>query len=99
MKLRILRSALNDLGNGRKFYDWQGAGLGGYFFDSVFADIDSLSRHGGIHLKIFGYHRKLASRFPYAIYYRMNGRDEVIVFRVLDCRQDPAKTRSALEQS
>jgi hypothetical protein len=98
MKVRILTSAFNDLVVGRKFYDKQGEGLGDYFFDSVFADIDSLALYGGIHLKVSGYHRRLASRFPYAIYYRMGSGDEVIVYRVLDCRQDPAKTRSALKQ-
>ena len=97
MKVRILTSALNDLAVGREFYDRQGEGLGAYFFDSVFADIDSLALYGGIHLKIFGYHRRLASRFPYAIYYRIGKDGEVIVYRVLDCRQDPAKTSRALK--
>lgn len=97
MKLRILTSAVNDLAAGREFYDRQGEGLGDYFFDSVFADVDSLSLYGGIHLRVSGYHRRLASRFPYAIYYRVNGPDEVVVYRVLDCRQDPAKISAALK--
>jgi hypothetical protein len=97
MKLRILTSAFSDLADGREFYERQGEGLGDYFFDSVFADIDSLALYGGIHLKVSGYHRRLASRFPYAIYYRMSNENEVIVYRVLDCRQDPAKTRSGLK--
>jgi plasmid stabilization system protein ParE len=73
--------------------------LGGHFLDSVFSDIDSLSRNGGIHLKVFDYHRRLASRFPYAIYYRLDRHRDVVVYRVLDCRQDPAKTRIALKRS
>ncbi|MFO1513739.1 MAG: type II toxin-antitoxin system RelE/ParE family toxin [Verrucomicrobiota bacterium] len=97
MKVRILTSAFNDLTDGREFYERQGEGLGDYFFDSVFADIDSLALYGGIHLKVSGYHRRLASRFPYAIYYRMSNENEVIVYRVLDCRQDPAKTRRGLK--
>lgn len=97
MKIRILTSALIDLAAGREFYDRQGEGLGAYFFDSVFADIDALALYGGIHLKVYGYHRRLASRFPYAIYYRMGSEGEVIVYRVLDCRQDPAKVRRGLK--
>jgi len=97
MKVRVLTSAFNDLVAGREFYDKQGAGLGDYFFDSVFADIDSLALYGGIHLQISGYHRRLAARFPYAIYYRVNSGGEVVVYRVLDCRQDPAKIRVALK--
>ena len=96
MKVRILTSAINDLAAGREFYERQGEGLGDYFFDSVFADIDSLALYGGIHLKVFGHHRHLATRFPFAIYYRMGTEGEVIVHRVLDCRRDPAKTKRAL---
>ncbi len=42
MKIRILSAALHDLSDGRLFYEKQGEGLGDYFFDSVFSDIDSL---------------------------------------------------------
>jgi hypothetical protein len=98
MKVRILTSALNDLAAGHEFYEEQGEGLGGYFFDSVFADIDALALYAGIHLKVFGYHRRLASRFPYAIYYRMDSDGLPVVHRVLDCRLDPLNTRAALER-
>ena len=97
MKVRILTSAFNDLVAGREFYGMQGAGLGDYFFDSVFADIDALALYGGIHLKVFGHHRRLASRFPFAIYYRISPEGNVVVHRVLDCRQDPVKIRKALQ--
>jgi hypothetical protein len=97
MKVRILTSAFDDLAEGRNFYDQQGEGLGDYFFDSVFADIDALALYGGIHLQVLGYHRRLATRFPYAIYYRMNPGGEVVVYRVLDCRQSPTRIRSALK--
>ena len=99
MRVRILTSALNDLAAGRTFYEKQGAGLGDYYFDSVFSDIDSLALYGGIHRKIFGYHRLLTSRFPYAVYYRIDFDGSVVVYRVLDCRQDPAKTLTAFERS
>jgi hypothetical protein len=39
----------------------------------------------------------LARRFPYAIYYKRDSDGAVIVYRVLDCRQDPAKTATALK--
>jgi hypothetical protein len=97
MKVRVLRPALNDLAVGRRFYDRQQVGVGDYFFDSVFADIDSLALYAGIHRIVFGFHRKLATRFPFAIYYRVIG-DEAVVFRVLDCRRVPARIRNALER-
>jgi hypothetical protein len=49
MEVQILPSATEDLKNGRDFYDKQGEGLGQYFLDSVFGDIDSLTLYGGIH--------------------------------------------------
>lgn len=95
MRLKILPSALGDLANGRAFYAKQGESLGAYFFDSLFSDIDSLELFGGIHRKVFGYHRLLSKRFPYAVYYKIDG-DVVVIWRVLDCRQKPEKTQQAL---
>lgn len=48
MKIRLLSSALDDLYEGRLFYEKQGEGLGEYFFDSLSSDIDSLTLYGGI---------------------------------------------------
>lgn len=96
MKLRILGAALEDLAAGREFYDLQSEGVGVYFFDSLFAEIDSLVLHAGIHSIHFGHHRLLAKRFPYAIYYRITA-GEVVVHRVLDCRRDPRQIRRALQ--
>lgn len=88
MKLRILTSAVEDLSRGRMFYDAQGDGLGDYFFDSLFSEIDSLSVFAGIHSRHLRYFRLLATRFPYAIYYKVK-REEIVVYRVLDCRREP----------
>ncbi len=96
MKIKILSSALKDLHRGRTFYDKQGEGVGDYFFDSLFADIDSLTLYAGIHSNIFGYHRLLAKRFPYAIYYKIEEPQTVVVQRVLDLRQHPQKIQDAL---
>ena len=67
MKVRVLRPGLEDLAAGRQFYDRQQKGVGDYFFDSLFTEIDSLVLYAGIHRIQFGYHRLLARRFPYAI--------------------------------
>ena len=97
MKIRILSSAFNDLARGRDFYEEQGEGLGGYFLDSLFSDIDTLMLYAGIHRKVLGFHRLLSKRFPHAIYYQIEAENEAVVYRVLDCRQNPAKTRMALK--
>ena len=98
MKPRVLRSALNDLAAGRRFYNKTSEALGSYFFDSVFADIDSLVLYAGIHRILFGHHRLLTRRFPFAVYYRVI-EGEPVVFRVLDCRMDPNWIRSELHKS
>lgn len=70
-------------------------GLGDYFLDSVFADIESLQLYAGVHSVHFGYHRLLTKRFPFAVYYRQEDQT-VQVWAVLDCRRDPAVTISRL---
>lgn len=89
MKVRILESARRDLRAGYNFYERQETGVGDYFLNSLFVDIDSLALYGGIHPVRSGFHWVLASRFPYAIYYRIETQ-EVVIRAVLDCRRDPA---------
>ncbi|MEO6568479.1 MAG: type II toxin-antitoxin system RelE/ParE family toxin [Opitutaceae bacterium] len=88
MKISISRSADRDLLAGFRFYESQTRGIGHYFLDSLFADIDSLVLFAGFHRKIQGFHRLLSDRFPFAIYYKIED-DTVRVRRVLDCRRDP----------
>ncbi len=90
MQVRIARSAERDLLDGFAFYERQQAGIGSYFLDSLYADVDSLVLYAGIHAKPDGrLHRTLAKRFPFAIYYDF--KDGVVtVVAILDCRRDPA---------
>ena len=99
MQVRVARSAETDLLEGFAFYERQQAGIGDYFLDSLFADIDALTLYAGIHLKFDGrLHRMLARRFPFAIYYEM--RDDIAtVVAVLDCRQNPASISERLKRS
>jgi plasmid stabilization system protein ParE len=77
------------------FYERQGAHVGEYFTDTLFSDIDSLTISGGVHREIYGYHRLLSKRFPFAVYYNVKD-GTVFVYRVLDTRQDPDKTKGNL---
>ncbi|TBR14478.1 type II toxin-antitoxin system RelE/ParE family toxin [Rugosibacter aromaticivorans] len=96
MKIRILSLALSDLAHGKHFYERQSAGLGAYFLDSLFSDIDALLIHAGVHQQFHGYFRALSKRFPYAIYYKLED-DCADVWRVLDCRQNPVRLTQALK--
>jgi hypothetical protein len=92
-----LEEALVDLHQGFRFYEGQEAGLGTYFLNELFSDIDSLRNSSGIHPSVFSHHRALAKRFPFAIYYSVTG-EWVRVHAVLDCRRNPAWIRKRLQE-
>lgn len=71
MNVEILDEARLDISDGVAFYDRQSDGAGDYFFERIFDDIDGLTNSAGTHETHLGYHRKLASRHPYLIYYRI----------------------------
>lgn len=62
-RVEILDEAEKDLVDGAHFYETQDVGLGRYFLDSLFSDIDSLQLYAGIHRLRFGYHRLLPNTF------------------------------------
>lgn len=97
MKIRVHESASQDLINGFNFYEKQSAGLGNYFINSLFSDIDSLQIYAGIHPLHFGYYRMLSKRFPFAVYYKISDKS-ALVYAVLDCRRNPALLRKKLDE-
>jgi hypothetical protein len=54
MRVKILESALDDLRVGFAFYEAREAGVGEYFLDTLFGEIDSLALYGGIHRSRYG---------------------------------------------
>jgi len=88
MRIEVLEDATSDLADGYRFYDRQSEGLGEYFLDSIWSDIQSLRVYAGIHASHHGYLRLLSKRFPFAIYYRVE-HDVARVRAVLDCRRNP----------
>ena len=97
MRIKILSIAENDLQEGYWFYELQADGLGIYFLDTLYSDIDSLTYFAGMHPVVLGYHRLLSKRFPFAVYYRVN-EGVVLVFAVLDCRRNPSWIRTKLSK-
>lgn len=95
MKIQILDEAQEDLIQGFRFYEGQEPGLGTYFLDCLFSDIDSLLVYAGVHAVIYTYHRCLSKRFPFAIYYSLD-KEVVRVHSVLDCRRNPSWIRKRL---
>src|SRR5258705_12919950 len=98
MKIEILDRAEEDLVNGFFFYEAHQKGLGSYFLDSLYSDIDSLHLYGGLHQNVYKvYHRLLSRRFPFAIFYTIT-EDSLLIHAILDCRSDPAWIRDRLEK-
>ncbi|MBN1553050.1 type II toxin-antitoxin system RelE/ParE family toxin [bacterium] len=98
MKIQILDAAEDDLIDGYYFYEAQDKGLGMYFLDSLYSDIESLKLFAGIHSVHFKkFYRLLSRRFPFAVYYRIEN-NVIRIYAILDCRRDPAWLRRQLEE-
>ncbi len=97
MIVQISSDAEQDIADGFWFYEGQTPGLGDYFRSSIIADIESLAFYGGIHEQVAGFHRSLAHRFPFTIYYRVDG-NAVTVVAVLDARRNPSWIRDRLKR-
>ena len=88
MRIEILGSGHRDIVLGACFYDQQQSGLGRYFADYVYSELESLVVYVGIHVQYMGYYKMVLKRFPYSVYYRIE-EDCVKVWRILDNRRDP----------
>lgn len=99
MNIVITESASDDIAEGYLFYQERHRGLGDYFESSIFADLRSLVIYAGVHEVHFGiYNRKIANRFPYAIYYTVES-DIIRVHAVADTRRNPDWIQNRLSQS
>jgi hypothetical protein len=97
VKVEILNLAELDILDGFHFYESQEAGLGNYFLEHIYSDIDSLALYAGIHLKPHkNFHRLLSKKFPFAVYYTVSN-ETAFVHVVVDCRRDPAWIRQRLK--
>ena len=97
MNVEILDEARLDIADGVAFYDHQSDRAGDYFFQRILDDIEFLKDSAGIHELHFGYHRKIASRHPFVIYYRIVS-NSVEVVAVLDGRSRPTDLDAILRK-
>jgi len=97
VKIEILDEDEKDIATAVFFYESQSEGLGKYFLDSIFSDIESLHIYAGIHIIISDYYRLLSKRFPFSIYYKMKNKT-IFIYAVLDCRKNPSWIHDKLSQ-
>ncbi len=88
MDVELRTEAISDLVEAAWFYERQRGGLGDQFTDAMFVHLAYLETFAGGHEVVFGLHRMLAKKFPYALYYKVAG-EVVDVVAILDCRQNP----------
>jgi plasmid stabilization system protein ParE len=97
MNVEVLNEARLDIADGVAFYDRQNHGAGDYFYQRIFDDIEALRETAGIHEIHFGFYRKIATRHPFLIYYRI-AESGVEVIAVLDGRSRPSDIDTLLRR-
>ena len=89
MNVHVLDPAKDDLAEGYWFYESREKGLGHYFLDTIYDEIDRLGSTAGIHpMYEPPYFQMLSDRFPFTIYYRVEDAD-VFIEAIVDQRRDP----------
>ena len=94
--LRFLSAVETDLLHGRMWYESKAPGLGEEFWRVFYACCEELARNPQSYVRIHrDFRRRLLRRFPYAIYYRIEG-DCVVVFGLFHCARDPRRVHRQL---
>ena len=83
------RKVGRDLAGGFAWYNGQRDGLGNEFLATVDAVFDTIERYPEIFARVHGeVRRAVVSRFPYAVFYRVEV-ERVVVLTVLHTARDP----------
>jgi plasmid stabilization system protein ParE len=83
-----------DLVYARDWYERQREGLGAAFLLCVDEVLERIGRTPEMYTAVYrDVRRALTRRFPYAVYYRLVGR-EVVVLGILHTRRDPRERQS-----
>jgi toxin ParE1/3/4 len=94
--LRFLPQVEMDVQNGRTWYEERSAGLGAEFLRVFYACSTELTRDPQVYPEVHrDFRRRLLRRFPYAIYFRIQG-EYVVVFGLFHCARDPRRLRREL---
>lgn len=98
MRVEILDPAHEDILDGTWFYERQEPGLGLYFSDTLYGEIESLAIYAGIHPRRQGFFMMVSRTFPYSIYYDIED-GVALVYAVLDNRRNPDWISGHLSQA
>ena len=94
--LRFLPDVEEDIMVGYIWYEEKALGLGEDFLRMFYASTGEISRNPLLYSKVYHeFRRCLLRRFPYAIYFRLEG-SEIIVFGLFHGARDPQTIRAQL---
>jgi plasmid stabilization system protein ParE len=94
--LRFLPQVETDVWNGHTWYEEKAPGLGEEFLRVFYACGEEVARNPLVYPKVHReFRRRLLRRFPYAIYFRIEG-DRVVVLGLFHCARDPRRLREEL---
>jgi plasmid stabilization system protein ParE len=94
--LQFLPEVEEDLIGGYVWYGAKSAGVGEEFLRVFYAGANEILRNPMLCQKVYGeFRRRLLRRFPYAIYFTIEG-DQIIVVGVFHCARDPQTVKSEL---
>ncbi len=95
--MRFLPEVETDARNGCTWYEAKSHGLGEEFLRVFYASSQELTRNPRMYAQVHrDFRRRLLRRFPYAIYYRIEG-DVVVVFGLFHCARDPRRLGEQLK--
>jgi plasmid stabilization system protein ParE len=94
--LRFFPEVEEDVIAGFTWYEDKAPGLGEEFLRMFYACADEIPWNPLLYSKVYReFRRHLLRRFPYAIYFRIEG-SEIIVFGLFHCARDPRTIRVKL---
>ena len=96
--LRFVSEIEEDIFAGYSWYENKAIGLGEEFLRIFYAYANEIPWNPLLYPEVYReFRRRLLRRFPYAIYFRIEG-SEVVVFGFLHCARDPRKIRATLQE-
>ncbi len=94
----LLPEAKQDVAGAYAWYEDQALGLGMEFLRCLEATLLAVQRYPLMYPLVHeSYHRALVRRFPYSVFYEVEG-DQAIVYGIFHCSQDPIKWKARLER-
>lgn len=97
-RVEFTPEADDDISEAYDWYEQREPGLGEEFLRSVEACLAILRRHPLLFpVAVDEFRRALVRRFPFEIFYGVNGR-EITIYSVFHCSQDPQKWRKRLNR-